>query len=314
MPSVLYPNAQLLSHCSVIAPRFDTLVVDQLTAKIPIAEIETECLKRTVVTNADKPTISIVTSSGGGMNLEPVLYTAGLEDLKTTRWMTRASFNGDALNLANVALPQHETQVRLLKSILLQAVGFTLFANPAPIEFPNFDTYSHANPAGGIYVGGPFDLGILSELRELISPFTWDSPLVYVMNVPTFRALDDAARAAGSPVEYRDSPLLGGRAAFYAGFPILLSDFIPLDELGDRTSIYLLRLGRGLDDPDGVEGVRFIVPKGRRGVQVIGPEPSSGTDDVWESTVYWDVGLDPGSRGAGVARAFGIVSPPVIVP
>ena len=54
------------------------------------------------------------------------------------------------------------------------------------------------------------------------------------------------------------------------------------------------------------EGVSLVVPKGHRAVQVTGPTPTSGTGDKRESTVFWDVGIDSGSRGAGVARAMRI--------
>ena len=75
MPSVPYTEAALLSYCSVVPARFDSLVTDQVLARLPIRTLATQCEKRAIVTDADKPAIVYI-GSGGTLNDTAVTWDA----------------------------------------------------------------------------------------------------------------------------------------------------------------------------------------------------------------------------------------------
>jgi hypothetical protein len=304
-----------LSYCAPIGPRFDSLVTDQFLARVAIRELATQCEKRALITNADKPSIEWI-PSGGSFNTSPVGYTGPGADYRTSRIGSRIDLAGDIKDNLSLAFDQFGAQARAVATLIRQQVSRDLWAKtPLPPAPKGMAYYAGQNPNGVILrAGDPITLDDLTELRERITPWSPTAPLVYVMNTRLLRELERLSIAAGAPIAYERDPVTGARTAHWGAYPILACDFIRLDEIsgdrGDTTSVYLVRVGTGPDDPDGIAGVSLIVPQGGREIRVSAIEPvASSPNDVWTATAVWDVGLDGGSRGAAVAAIEGLLSP-----
>lgn len=120
--------------------------------------------------------------------------------------------------------------------------------------------------------------------------------------------------AAGTPIAYHRDEKTGAVAPYWGSFPILLCDWISLTEtpIGGKatTSVYLIRVGTGPDDPAGMEGVSLLVPEGGRDIRVSALQPDSTTTaDVWVANVSWSLAIDAGSRGGAIAFIEGLLSP-----
>ncbi len=105
--------------------------------------------------------------------------------------------------------------------------------------------------------GGELSLDRMDELIDLVRP---GRPDALLMHKRTRRKLSSLRRASGNLLE-TDVDAFGRRALFYDGIPLLVDDFIPIDEeLGsgeDLSSIYAVKLGS-----DGVIGIE------NQGIQV----------------------------------------------
>jgi len=315
MSSVSYAQASTLSYCAPIAPRFDKLVIDQVIRRLPVREIETQCVKRAVITEADKPPITFI-ASGGTPNTAPVRWRPPATDFALADVVTKIEIAGDVKT--NVSQVQNIVglQAQFSMELIVQLVGQQMWAEvPAANTPTGMGTFALQNPSGVIFRSAdPLTLTDLNELRDLLSPWSPTTPLAYVMNSRLFRELEDMAMAAGTPVAYQHDDRTGVVAPYWGSFPILLCDWISLTEavVGglQTTSVYLIRIGTGADDPAGIEGVSLLVPKGGRDIRVSALQPDSSTGaDLWVANVYWSVAVDAGSRGAAIARMHGILSP-----
>ena len=305
MPSIGFANASQLSYCGVSPPLFERLVTDQLFDRLPIREIATQCEKRVLIADSDKPVFDYI-PSGGLLTSDPVTWQADT-DIAVKRTGAYSQYDGDFVNVDLEAI--FKAQVTLISTLIKQMVSQQLFTLAPGAETPRtVPSFAASNPAGVMAVGGELTLDHLACLRQYISPWTSATPLAYVMHSQTFERLERSARQQGTPIEYlRDED--GSRIRPYFGsFEILLNDFISLEETDDTTSIYLMRLGSAEDDPAGIRGVSLIVPPGGRGIHVSPLERLSDGSDMLQAAVYWDVGFDGGSPGAAIARATGITT------
>lgn len=141
--------------------------------------------------------------------------------------------------------------------------------------------------------GGELTLDQMDELIDLVRP---GRPDALLMHKRTRRKLSSLRRASGNLLE-TDVDAFGRRALFYDGIPILVDDFLPIDEeLGtgeDLSSVYAVKLGS-----DGVMGIE------NQGIQVerIGSLESS---DATRWRVKWYAAMVVLSE-LGVARLEGI--------
>ncbi len=98
--------------------------------------------------------------------------------------------------------------------------------------------------------GGELNLDKMDELIDLVRP---GRPDALLMHKRTRRKLSSLRRESGNLLE-TDVDAFGRRALFYDGIPLLVDDFMPIDEeLGngdDLSSIYAVKLGS-----DGVMGI-----------------------------------------------------------
>jgi hypothetical protein len=131
------------------------------------------------------------------------------------------------------------------------------------------------------------------------------------MHSHVFEALERAARNEGTPIEYRDARSLGECLPHVGPFPVLISDWISLQETTgpDTTSVYLLRLGVTDRDPPGIEEVSFVVPAGQRNLQRGPLIPLDDGTDMYQQVIWRSIGVDGGSRGASVAVCKEVLSP-----
>jgi hypothetical protein len=141
--------------------------------------------------------------------------------------------------------------------------------------------------------GGELTLDRMDELIDLVRP---GRPDALLMHKRTRRKLSSLRRESGNLLE-TDVDAFGRRALFYDGIPLLVDDFMPIDEdLGSGTglsSIYAVKLGS-----DGVMGVE------NQGIQVerIGSLESS---DAIRWRIKWYAAMVVLSE-LGVARLQGI--------
>jgi hypothetical protein len=303
-----------LSLCEPQEPRFDSLVTDQVFHRFPRAEMGTQCVKRAIVTNADKPTLDFV-PSGGTFDADPVQLSAGSPDYRAARIGSVIEVAGDVLRNLSLVIDVLGSQSKLKTELVYQHVARALWSSdPVPDGPRGMAAFAADNPFGVITrASDPISLTDLTELRARIQPWSPSAPLVYVMHTKLLGALEDTAMAAGTPLSYDRDPVTNARTPYWGPFPILACDFVRLDEItgdsGTTTSVYLVRVGTGPTDPDGIAGVSLLVPKGGRDVRVSSVVPVEGAADVFQTTLYWDVGVDGGSRGAAVARIRGLQSP-----
>jgi len=313
MPSVPYSEAALLSYCSVIPPRFDALVTDQVLARLPIRTLATQCEKRAVVTEADKPAIVYI-DSGGTLNSTPVEWDApsSFADLTPKRIGSWIQINGDIKDNLSQAASIVDAQARLLAELIKQKVGEQLWAASLDADSPpGMAAFADENP-NGVLDGNEQRLSLdqLGCLRNKLSPWSPSTPLAYVMNSKTFEWLESTARNEGAPIVYHRNDRTGVVAPYWGSFEVLVCDWISQEETTSptTTSVYMIRLGTAADDPPGIEGVSIVTPHGEPLIQVTPLLPTDTGDDVWQSCVYADVAFDPGSRGGAVARLNNVLT------
>ena len=141
--------------------------------------------------------------------------------------------------------------------------------------------------------GGPLTLDKMDELVDLVRP---GRPDALLMHKRTRRKLSSLRRDSGNLLE-TDVDDFGRRALFYDGIPILVDDFVAVDETHgsgeDLSSIYAVKLGS-----DGVMGIE------NQGIQVeeIG---SLETADATRWRIKWYAAMVVLSE-LGVARLEGI--------
>jgi HK97 family phage major capsid protein len=141
--------------------------------------------------------------------------------------------------------------------------------------------------------GGPLTLDLMDELIDMVKP---GRPEALFMAKRTRRKLSSLRRGSGNLLE-TDVDQFGRRALFYDGIPILVDDFIPVDETqGTETaasSIYAARFGR-----QGIMGLQ------NAGIQVerVG---ELETKDATRTRIKWYTGL--ALMGTlGLARLAGV--------
>jgi hypothetical protein len=141
--------------------------------------------------------------------------------------------------------------------------------------------------------GGELTLDRMDELVDLVRP---GRPDALLMHKRTRRKFSSLRRESGNLLE-TDVDAFGRRALFYDGIPLLVDDFMPVDEeLGSGTglsSIYAVKLGS-----DGVMGIE------NQGIQVerIGSLESS---DATRWRIKWYAAVVVLSE-LGVARLEGV--------
>lgn len=141
--------------------------------------------------------------------------------------------------------------------------------------------------------GGELTLDLMDELIDLVRP---GRPDALLMHKRTRRKLSSLRRESGNLLE-TDVDAFGRRALFYDGIPLLVDDFMSIDEdLGsgnDLSSIYAVKLGS-----DGVMGIE------NQGIQVerIGSLESS---DATRWRIKWYAAMVVLSD-LGVARLQGV--------
>lgn len=141
--------------------------------------------------------------------------------------------------------------------------------------------------------GGELTLDKMDELIDLVRP---GRPDALLMHKRTRRKLSSLRRESGNLLE-TDVDAFGRRALFYDGIPLLVDDFMPLDEeLGsgnDLSSIYAVKLGS-----DGVMGIE------NQGIQVERIGSLEGSDATrWRVKWYAAAVL---LSELGIARLEGI--------
>jgi HK97 family phage major capsid protein len=143
--------------------------------------------------------------------------------------------------------------------------------------------------------GGALTLDKMDELIDLVKP---GRPDALCMAKRTRRKLSSLRRSSGNLLE-TDVDMFGRRALFYDGIPILVDDFIPIDETqGTETaasSIYAIKFGR-----QGVMGLE------NGGIQVerVG---ELETKDATRTRVKWYCGMALFGT-LGLARLAGITA------
>ena len=141
--------------------------------------------------------------------------------------------------------------------------------------------------------GGALTLDLMDELIDLVRP---GRPDALLMHKRTRRKLSQLRRTSGNLLE-TDVDTFGRRALFYDGIPIIVDDFIPIDEtLGagsNLSSIYAVKFG-----PSGVMGIE----NGGIQIEAIG---ELETKDASRHRIKWYAGLALFSE-LGVARLRGI--------
>lgn len=141
--------------------------------------------------------------------------------------------------------------------------------------------------------GGELTLDKMDELIDLVRP---GRPDALLMHKRTRRKLSSLRRASGNLLE-TDVDAFGRRALFYDGIPILVDDFMSIDEeLGsgeDLSSVYAVKLGS-----DGVIGIE------NQGIQVerVG---ALETTDATRWRIKWYAAMVVLSE-LGVARLEGV--------
>lgn len=191
-----------------------------------------------------------------------------------------------------------EAEIVALKS---KAVAYefsqTFFDGDSAVNTSEFDGLVNLVQAGQTITAGAngaaLTLDMMDELIDLVKP---GRPEALFMAKRTRRKLSSLRRSSGNLLE-TDVDQFGRRALYYDGIPILVDDFLPIDETqGTETaasSIYAARFGR-----QGILGLQ------NSGIQVerVG---ELETKDATRTRIKWYVGL--GLFGTlGLARLQGI--------
>jgi hypothetical protein len=306
MSSVSYAQAQQLSRCTVVDPRFDSLVTDQVLDRLPIRPPGTECQKLSMITAAGIPTLSYI-ASGGALNAQPVAWQAKT-DLATKRIGALFQIAGDIKDNLSQLRSVLDLQAGYMRAVIRQKVGEQMWTLTPGAESPtNMATFAAENPAGMINAAATIvDLGLLGSMRAKVSPWTSQSPLYYVMHSATFAALEESARAMGFQIPYYRDELTGRVAPYVGSFEVLLCDWISRAETTgpDTTSVYLIRIGKDKSVGKGIEGLSIV---GDSDIKVGAFAPSSGTTDLWQCEISWTLAVDAASRSS-VVRSHSVLA------
>jgi len=147
--------------------------------------------------------------------------------------------------------------------------------------------------------GGTVAAGEVELILTMLNPRPSSENCYLVMHAKAYKHL---VKNSYTDVEYITHQILGQLPAI-AGIPILIDNFIPLNETrgtsNDTTSIYAVMLGEDL----GLCGLYPAAVKGTE-IQVRGPVVKEGTDTMWYH-VSWDVSLGCYNKGA-IARLYGV--------
>lgn len=159
----------------------------------------------------------------------------------------------------------------------------TFYDGDSSVNSRQFDGLAELVTAGQTLTAGAngaeLTLDMMDELIDLVKP---GRPDALFMAKRSRRKLSSLRRASGNLLE-TDVDQFGRRALFYDGIPILVDDFIPIDETQGTetaaTSIYAARFGR-----QGLMGLQ------NGGIQVerVG---ELETKDATRTRVKWYVGL-----------------------
>lgn len=308
MPSVSIANARLLSHCGVQQSFFDSLTVDGFFPRLPIQEIEGDCISWPIIRDADKPTVAYVTS-GGPMSTAPVSYgTQG--DLQLKRIAVQVQVARDLVASVSDVHPVAEDQALALAALVQEEVCRQLWAvTPSPNAPTGMFAFAAQNPSGtslpAAGSGTPLTMRDLRCLREKVTPWLPSSPLCYVMNPKLYFQLHDLAQSYGAPLQYVEDRATGERGPTLDGVPIVASGHIALDEGDSNTSVFLARVGTSEKDPAKIGGVVRVHPQGRTAVDVGAFVPASSSPDLWIGEVSMDIAFANFSR-TSVAALRGV--------
>lgn len=147
--------------------------------------------------------------------------------------------------------------------------------------------------------GGTVQAGEIEELLTMLDPRSPSQNCYLVMNARAYKHL---VKNNYTDVEYVTHEVLGTIPAI-AGVPILIDNYLPLDETKgsgtDLTSIYAVMLGEDI----GLAGIT-AASAGGDPIQVRGPVVKEGSDLMWYH-VSWDAGLACYNKGA-IARLNGV--------
>ncbi len=294
-------SADTLSYCQPGIPGFDSLVRDQVFREFATVSNGTQCKTILRIEDSGKPAIPFI-ASGGIVTPGVVLWASGGADSTFCRLATRMGGPGDVKDMITEFGDIFAFQRKYLWELFKQEMSRQLWAIApvanAPLGMPHF---AAQNPLGILDLSGASltatDMG---ALRDMVSPWSANSPMAYVMHSTTLRELEDAT---DSRVTYHRDDRTGVVSPYWGSFRILASDFILLSEADfPGTSVYFVRLGSGPDDPFGLKSVTLVYPEGRPGLQSSAVEPRDGAADVWISTLHVDYFWEQGQ----VARAAGI--------
>ena len=149
------------------------------------------------------------------------------------------------------------------------------------------------NGAGGTVLAGE-----LEQLLTLLNPRPTNENVYFVMHALAYEHL---VRNNYTDFEFVNHALLGQIPSF-AGIPVLIDNYLPVDEAptSTGTSIYAVCIGEDM-------GLCGIFPSAVQGgeIQVRGPVVKESTDTMWYH-VSWDVALACYNTGA-IARLNQVV-------
>ena len=169
--------------------------------------------------------------------------------------------------------------------------------------------------------GDALALATLDQLADLVKDT--NGPKVYIMTSRTKRALAALLRAAGGATmsEFRNefsvmgTPVNSGPVMFYNGLPVLVSDFIPVNEAkgsgSTLTSVYCATLGEnaglcGIYSEASMDAGESVISRGPTGLTVVnlGTVQNADVNRV-RVKAYWGL-LNKSEKG--LARAKEITS------
>lgn len=294
-------SADTLSYCTPGMPGYDSLVRDQAFREFSTRSNGAQCQTILRIAEAGKPTIPFI-PSGGSVSSGAVAWSTGGSDAAFKRLALIVGGAGDVKDMPTEFGDIFGLQRRFLWELFKQEMSRQLWAVAPVANSPRgMVHFASQNPLGVLDLSGaPLTASDMGALREMVSPWSANSPMAFVMHSKTLRELEDAA---DSRVQYHLDDRTGVVSPFWGSFRILLSDFIELAETDfPGTSVYFVRFGSGPDDPFGLRSVALVYPEGRVGIQASPLEPRDGTGDVWVSTLHVDYFWDQGQ----VARMAGI--------
>jgi hypothetical protein len=284
-------SALLMSRCSVQQSLFDDLTVDGFLPLVPSEEVIGDCYSWPRIRNADKPSTIAYIGSGGSMSTSAVDYGAQ-GDIGIKRIAAQVRITKDVF--FNLGANEHavgEDQALAIAALLQEEIGRQLWAitpsTDAPkgmVAFANDNPNGVLTPAAG--VGTRLRIGDLGCVARMIGQWLPSSFICYVMPPKLYFELHDLAQSYGAPLQYVHHPVIGGQVPILYGFPVVSCGFIPPDDVsGTTSSVYLVRIGRGKDDPAKIAGLVQLHPPGGADITVGPFLPDSNTPDELVSTV-----------------------------